>query len=451
MTGDVCFRCHVLCMVPPRILPSRHALMNHVRCCGLLRAWLRHIAFAAVLLFAASAQATSTGEARLLADAADGQLDEIALLDAAVIAGGATNQAELIVARRRLDSLWIEVGEPLVDQLPVDDRPRAILSALHRLVLTGKYKAECTEVQSTLESGDYNCVTATVLYLELCRSHGLAGSAVAIPAHVYCRLQGQREQDIQTTCKDWFELAGKHGHASGNAFAKQIATQTAPPRPLTDVELLGKVYYNRGVSQLEAHEYAAAIALLKISLALDPKDEPARNNLLAAHNNWALALCDAGDFAGAAGKLAAARAIDAQYGPLQTNDLYVHQKWVLHLCESGRYSTAVEVLEEGFQRRPEAALFDGGRYAVYGMWSRTLLEANRLDEAVTVLNSARRRYGDHAELVEQELHAFEAGIAQLLQRGDAKGVQAVLSTALARHPAADGLLKVKMEPARAVE
>lgn len=425
--------------------------MNHARHCGLLRSWLERIAFAAVCLAAIAAQASPEGESRLLADAADGRLDEIGLLDAAVIAGGAESQAELAAARRRLSALWLEVGEPLIDQMPASDRPRAILSALHRLVLTGKYKAECTEVQRTLESGDYNCVTATVLYLELCRRHGLNGSAVAIPAHVYCRLQIPREQDIQTTCQDWFELTEKNDHSADNAFAKQIAAQSTPPRPLTDVELLGKIYYNRGVTQLEAHDYAAAIALLKISLRLDPKDEPARNNLLAAHNNWALALCDAGDFSAAAGKLAAGRSIDDQYGPLQTNDLYVHQKWVLHLCERGRYSTAIDILEGGFQRRPEAALFDGGRYAVYGMWSRTLLEGNRVDEAMAVLNSARRRYGDHNDLVAQEVQAFEAGIAQLLQRGDVKGAQAMLSTALSRHPSAEALRKVKMEPARAVE
>lgn len=420
--------------------------MCHVPQCGSLRAWLVRVALAPLLLVALPAQAAPSDEARMLADAADGCFNEINLLEASVIAGGG-DRDEVALTRRRLDALWLEVGEPLIDTLPLADRPRAILSALHRLVLTGEYKAECTEVQQTLQSGDYNCVTATALYLELCRRHGLAGSAVAIPAHVYCRLHGPQQQDIQTTCKDWFELATRNG----NAFTRQVAAQSSPPRTLTDVELLGKVYYNRGVSQLEAHEYAAAIALLKTSLALDPKDEPARNNLLAAHNNWALALCDANDFAAAADKLAAGRKIDAQYGPLLTNDLYIHQKWVLHLCDRGQYSAAVDVLEGGFQRRPEAALFDGGRYAVYGMWAKSLLQDQRSDEALAVLNSARRRYGDHQELLDQELHAFEAGITQLAQRGEAQAAKSLLGVALARHPQADSLRTLKMEPTRAVE
>jgi hypothetical protein len=80
-----------------------------------------------------------------------------------------------------------------------------------------------------------------------------------------------------------------------------------------------------------------------------------------------------------------------------------------------------------------------------------LLEGDRVDEAIAVLNSARRRYGDHGELVEQEVHAFEAGIDHLLKRGDAKAAQAMLSAALARHPGAEALRKIKTDPARAVE
>jgi len=392
-----------------------------------------------LLVLACTLQA-ATPEQSLLADAADGKLEQFSLLDAAVIAGGIHKQTEIVDARRRLEALWLEVGNPLIERLAVKDRPRAIFAALHRLVLTGKYRPDCTEVQTTLTSGDYNCVTATVLYLELCRRHGVEGAAMAIPAHVYCRLEGQVEQDVQTTCKEWFDVkAGKATSAAAQSLAKQIASGDVQPRHLTDVQLLGKVYYNRGVTQLEAHDYAAALALLKISLVLDSSDEPARNNLLAAYNNWALALCDAGDFAAAADKLAAGRAIDAKYGPLQTNDLYVHQKWVLDHCQRGRYSQAIEILEKGYERRPDADLFDGGRFAVYGMWARTLLEGNRLREALAVLDSARRRYGDHEELRKQEVQAFESGLSRLVQQGDTAAVNTMHTAAVSRHPEAASL------------
>lgn len=414
-------------------------------------------ATACLLVVALSAAACSGGEAsfghkQLLADAADGRLDQFSLFDAAVIAGGIHSEAELVASRRRLTARWLEVGQPLIARLPVADRPHAIFAALHRLLLTGKYRAECTELQRTLESGDYNCVTATVLYLELCRRHGLEGTAVAIPGHVYCRLRAADEtsEEIQTTCKEWFEVrAGSTTSAAASAIAKQMASHKEQPRELSDVELLGKVFYNRGVSHLEAHDYGGAIALLRTSLALDRRDQPARNNLLAAHNNWALMLCDTGNYEAAAAKLAEGRAIDGQYAPLNTNDLYVHQKWVLHLCDVGQYSAALDVLEQGFERRPDASLFDEGRYAIYGMWSRKLLESGRLRDAVAVLDSGRQRFGDQEELVKQEIQAFEAAVEHLATQGKAVAAKTMLEAAIARHPSVDSLRSLEVAGAAA--
>jgi tetratricopeptide (TPR) repeat protein len=185
---------------------------------------------------------------------------------------------------------------------------------------------------------------------------------------------------------------------------------------------------------LEKQEFSEAIALLKRSLELDHDDEPARNNLLAAHNNCALALCDQGDYNAASEKLAQGRAIDAKYGPLQTNDLYIHQKWVLHLCEKGRYSDAVDILEAGYQRRPESPLFDNGRYAIYGLWSKALLDANRVNEAFAVLDDARRRYGVGEPVLDQELQTLLAAIKAKRAIGDRSTAEALRKLAIARHP-----------------
>jgi tetratricopeptide (TPR) repeat protein len=412
----------------------------------------RHgLRLASLLILLACSVAVTAGEqssleTRLLADAADGRLDRHTLLHAALIAGGVGDETELRQAERRLESLWLEVEQPLIARLPQHDRPKAIFLALHRLLLSGKYQAECTELHRTIQTGDYNCVTATILYLELCRRHGLQAVAVAVPGHVYCRLLGPPPEDVQTTCRDWFDV--RDGVASSSlvgAVDRQLALQSGKPRELSDCELLGKIYYNRGVSLLEKHDYAGAIELLRQGLALDPLDEPARNNLLAAHNNWALALCDAGDFAAAAARLAEGQSIDREYVPLQTNDLYVHQKWVLQLCDQGRYSSAIDVLDRCHLRRPEAPLFDSGRYAVYGMWSRSLLEGNRLKDALAVLDAARRRFGDEQELRRQEQLAFEAGVRTLLQEGNRSEARSMLEVALARHPKAESLASLFRE------
>lgn len=382
-------------------------------------------------------------EAEMLADAADGRLDFTSFFQAALVAGGESRET-ITRAEETLRTRWLEV-EPLLASSNPDQRAKVAFLAMHRLLLTGRYVAECTEVGRTLDTGDYNCVTATALYLELCRRHGIEGQSVAIPGHVYCRLPKLFSDDVQTTCREWFEVRdGRAASPAAKAILDRIRSGEVKPRALSDVQLLGKIYYNRGVSALEKQDFAQAISLLHRSLKLDPQDEPARNNLLAAHNNWALALCDRGEFEAASKKLSEGRAIDAEYGPLKTNDLYVHQKWVLHLCDRGRYSDAVDLLDAGHKRRPESPLFDTGRYTVYGLWSKALLEANRVREACEVLDDARRRYGDSAELLEHEVQTLVDAIKSQLGKGNHTAAATLHQIAIARHPRESSLVQLRV-------
>src|SRR5690349_9696127 len=112
------------------ILPIRHAFMRPFFDCVLSR--FRRLAPIILLLSLLSAESFASDDAGLLADAADGRLDHIGLLDAAVIAGGG-DRSDVLAVGRKLEALWLEVREPLIDKLSDADRPRAIFSALHRL------------------------------------------------------------------------------------------------------------------------------------------------------------------------------------------------------------------------------------------------------------------------------------------------------------------------------
>jgi tetratricopeptide (TPR) repeat protein len=135
---------------------------------------------------------------------------------------------------------------------------------------------------------------------------------------------------------------------------------------------VAKIYYNRGTRLLDDDRFAQSVATTKKSLLLDATDTAARNNLCAAYNNWALALCDEGNYADAAAMVVYARGIGPDFTPLASNDLHIHQQWVLHLCESDRFADALAVLERGHRRRPDAELFDQGRDAVRRWWAQSL-------------------------------------------------------------------------------
>jgi tetratricopeptide (TPR) repeat protein len=143
-------------------------------------------------------------------------------------------------------------------------------------------------------------------------------------------------------------------------------------RKISDAALVAKVYYNRGVVLLDQQRFARAVAVTQAALSLDPADERARKNLLAAYNNWALSLCQRGDFADAAHMVIHALEIGPDFAPLVSNDLHIHQQWVLHLCDNGQFAEALTVLQRGYRRRPDAELFDRGRDTVRRWWAESL-------------------------------------------------------------------------------
>ena len=314
-------------------------------------------------------------ESQLYADASDGQLDQFTLLEAGLIASGVDARVVLTAYVERLNSHLERIPSTSVQTNAKASQAASILRFLHRELLIGNYDETCTEITRLLDEGDFNCVSATLLYQYLCRTRGLAPVAVATSTHVRSRFLESDIADVETTCGQWFDLPG-------NSCQRQVAHPGEPTRRLSDVELVGKIYYNRGVSLLEQRHFAAAIGRLRIARHFDPQDASADENLLAAINNWALDECSHGRFERASALITKGLAANPDYAPFAANDLHIHQQWAVHLCAEQRFEKAFTVLERAHQRRPEVELFDRGRFAVSAQWRHALLKAEKRNELV---------------------------------------------------------------------
>lgn len=295
-------------------------------------------------------------EHRMLHDAADGRLDSFAPFEAALIAGGCTDPAELADALRRVEQLAAELPRNV-------EQPFATAAAAHRLlherVLQGPFRDDTGEIAETLHGGAYNCLTATLLLNELCRRRGLQATAMLVPGHVFTRIQASPPFDVQITCADWFS-----GVSGPNALTGCESTSDAGPRELTDVQLLARIYYNRGVAAHRNESHAPAVELLHTAVLLDPSDAAARGNLLAAINNRALAECDAGDYRQAMETLALGRGLEPGYEPFQENDVFILGCWADALCQQRQYAAALALLREGQRRHPRQEFFSRAVRAV---------------------------------------------------------------------------------------
>lgn len=386
---------------------------------------------------------------RLLGDAADGRLDEFSLWQAALVAGGSESaerqqaaarfqglQAELqaiLKAERRSAAgdrrpsvrrgRWIqptsrapqapERAAPMISP-PVPATPTAIAERIfrfmHRRVLTGDYQTGQNDLARTLRTGDYNCVTATILFNCLCRNSGLKSQAIAAPAHVFSRVIADTRLDVETTCARWFESPDRQRPAR-------------PGRRLSDVQLIAKIFYNRGVQLLQEDEFARALSLFETSIALDADDQTARTNRLATLNNWALAESNAGRFEQAVRLLQRGAALDSRYVPIQANDLHVHQRWAQSLCEQKRYREAFALLEARRRERPSPPLYQNGPEIVYQQWLSDALQWETCVVQATDLLTARQRLGPRPTLDRWEQAAVRGAAERRRKQGKTASAQ----------------------------
>jgi len=371
---------------------------------------------------------------RVLADAADGAFDDLSLLEAGLIASGVDDPALVAGYVNRFEELATGLSERRSADASAPEAAELAFQFLHERLLTGEYLSACTEVQHAFDRGDYNCVSATLLYQVLCRSHGLTPVAVAVSTHVRSRF-AKHDMDVETTCDDWFTVRRE------DPSVQFLRTHLQTTRELSDVQLVSKIFYNRGVSQLEAKRFAEAFELLETSLELDPDDPLAVENWCAALNNWALAECDAARYEQALQLIAKGLAGDSDYAPFLANDLHIHQKWAMALCRRQQFARAVEVLNEAHARRPDVRLFDQGRFAVYQQWAGALFADQAYDQAWQLFEETAATHRSRPELKAFQTQALGQAIHSRIQSGNGSAAARLVQGGLRRLPDNAALLE----------
>jgi transglutaminase-like putative cysteine protease len=245
---------------------------------------------------------------QLLADADDGRLDEHSLIGATLRAGGLISPQDLASLEGRFELLAGQMGVELQDLATAHERTVAIHRLLHERVFS-EYQTDASDVAETLRSGAYNCVSASILFVELARRFGLDAHAVQLPEHVRCEV-------IVDGATVPVEMTSIGAPLAARAKSGRV-------RVLSDVELLATVYYNRGVKAFDTGDLDAAIRLNTLALELDPDCRPARANLLAAINNRVVQLVQHHEHSQASVLLEQGLRVAPAYKPFLTNRAYL--------------------------------------------------------------------------------------------------------------------------------
>ena len=278
-------------------------------------------------------------ETLLFDGAASGKLNTTSLVDAALVAGGLIDpqsieryQAKYAALREQLSQ---RIEQLRADQAsdPILARIEAIHQSLYHHVLTGGYSADATDLAATLDTGVYNCASATILFVALAGDVGLDAQAIELPGHVRAVIEASDHQyEIEVTCPAWPEAVKSEPRIQSDgseirSYHLRRANVSTAGREVSLLGLLAMIYYNRGVDAFNSNRFAESIAANRRALLLDPDNRLAYGNLLAAINNWALALGDRGNFAEAETLLKEGRQFDPAHLP------FVHNAEHLRLME----------------------------------------------------------------------------------------------------------------------
>lgn len=265
-----------------------------------------------------SAVAANNTLATVIDDASDDRLDQHSLLDAGLILSGCDSLAIRGEHIRRLESLLPALEERIERAGAALARASAIHEFLHAELLTGEYRETSSELSALFEHGDYNCVSATVLYHHLCQRLDVPCEIVQWKNHVACRVVGDGESiPVEITCRDWFRAARK---------PTSFVRRADQGRALTEVQLLSLIAYNRGVEDLHGRAFRDSLQASYLALQLDPEHDAAWNNALAAINNLALAHSQVGEYQTALKILARGRRLAPRYATFEINRRHVEYR-----------------------------------------------------------------------------------------------------------------------------
>jgi len=379
-------------------------------------------------------------EEALFADAADGRWDEHSLLRAALVASGTLDDEALGRYETQVDRLAAELEQSGRMTGPPRSKAQALLEFMHASVLAAGYQLDSTDLRLALDEGRFNCVSASVLFNCLAGRFGLCARGLEIPGHAMSRLiLPDGTLDVETTCPGWFRLMDdpeKQAELVATTIGLRPAEGGSPVerREVSDVELVGTIYYNRGVDLLAQKQFAEAVASNAKALRLDPLSTTARGNLLATINNWAIDLDSQGRHAEAVDLLRQGLALDPHYETFKVNYVHVHSQWVEELCSWRHYREALDLIGRAAEDHVEEAYFVEVRRDVYRRWARAHLEAGETDRAFAAFDEAKRLDGRVANVLEAEAAEVSRRATSLLEQGRFAEAVALLDKALARQP-----------------
>jgi len=354
-------------------------------------------------------------ETALLKDAEDGTLSDFSLIDAAFIVSGLPDREELDAYRARYLALVDRIRERIAE---IDDdygQAKAAFEYLHGHVFK-KYGLHAVDMVGVFNSGEYNCVSATVLFNSVLRDLNIESSGVLVPSHAYSLVYTDRgEIEVETTSPHGFNpartadeyrkllekyrLTGEMYETVGDkkvARAALIKEIGGKRKLVNNTTMAAIIYSNIASARVLDGDTRSALALFVKASALASDNEYFLTTRDAFLNNIVVDLIHSGEFQRAISVAREARKIpdlsDTLIGRLVNWSVFAYSKLAIRKKEAGLFPDSVAMYNTALQKFPGNNTLLHNRMAAYISWGIYHINQKQFRDGCTVLLSALKLY-----------------------------------------------------------
>ncbi len=374
-----------------------------------------------LLGLAAPAQALDLSQAtelerQLFADARDGSLSRYSMMDAAFIASGLPDADSLSLYRSKYQKLLAKVRR-LANREEGDlARARVVFETMHATALS-TYGLHSVDMVGLFARGEYNCVSATILYNALLSDMGIESWGILVPSHAYSVVHVEgKDVDVETTSPKGFDpvrtddtyrqllrqyrldgalFEANDGRRNQLSLIREVQGKK---QPVSNLTMVAVIYSNLAAARVRDGDLQGALANFVKASALSDENPHFKESRDALLNNLVVDLIEGERYAQAAAAALAARQIPGlgtamleKLGRLQGHAV---TKQALALMERSSFEPAIALYDAALATLPNHELLLHNRKAGYINWGIALNGAGEYRLAATTLLRALTLYRD---------------------------------------------------------
>ena len=291
-------------------------------------------------------------------------LADDAAVTAHLIASGVEDPAQRAAYLKKFNALVASAEKAVAGAKTDSEKADKLLRFLHKEVMAKGYSPDQTSLPAVFDTGRYNCVSSACLYYLVGTRLGLKLQPLLIPGTGFEAghaavdlLSGETRIEIEPTNPDGFDFPEKLKQPGVIAIGPQPDRKKAYDSD--GFGLAGSIASNRGVAagKSKPPRPADAVRAGLIALVLDPADDSAAQNLLAAVSNWGYGLDKEKKFAEALKVFEFGRAALGNHMKLDDNYKVVWEHHLVALFSAGKFADGLKELPRAAAAFPDVEDF----------------------------------------------------------------------------------------------